>query len=499
MSILQGERYLACRFRLSETSSVLISFPGKEQDEDATSFVRWLHFGRKYVCGAKNNLFSQILFSGAAFLAFCFFGASQARSDSSNPINITGGYGDVVHIESSGFYLIDAIYPDFRYTHVTEINGSRVYYSKERFAHTEDGKLYFIARRIYEERQNWIEIPDAFKYPVTFIALENDLSKEEIVSYFSNGVISGYLRRNNTIAFVGYNIKPAESIAWHLTIDSVESKFGASLNEISIILDPFVQRLNDPIYSHEFFQYALISTNEREFFLKFSNSAWIAEDITVREGVSTSDSKIKILTLKEYWHFGRYVSLFIPGKKCTYPIGNFKRNEIVELDLSSFFSRSSSEVKVLHGDDGYSYFIKNNIMRRTFQDPKFFECDSRYSIFSDRKNFEYYEINSASSVRSYCKSESTKDTLQVFRRYKDAGGYEGAPAGLYLTCQEDKFLHLFDVLSSDGSDNTLEDDDNIFSLRNKDVIAPCYPEEKCPSSERRRIKIIYIGSFFVGG
>lgn len=422
--------------------------------------------------------------------------ASDVHSDEWNFVSISSGYGDIVHTRSGGFYVVEALYPAFRYRHVADINGSRVSYSRERFAHTEDGKLYFISRKIYEKKEE--SIFDSFKYPVEFLEIDDRLSKEEIEAYFSNGLVSGYHKKNGDIIFIGYHVKSVDPSIWRLVIENVQVIFDAPDNQISVILNPFEQRLSGSQSIGYDSHYLVLSTKKRSFFLKILNQNMTWREINTENVKASDENHVNLISIKDYGSFGENISLLLSDNMCAYTIDSLQEVKQVPVGLGNFLSFRERSVQFLHDVNSNSYFNSNNNLRRIARGRKILPCKFNSIISRELDRIEYYPLNSSFSVRRHCRKSSKDGTLRIARRFEDVIGGDGSPAGILLACVEEKTLHLFDLWNSWGSDHTIEDEEGAFSIKNKDVIAPCSVNRACPSSENDRIKVRYLGLLIVG-
>jgi hypothetical protein len=421
---------------------------------------------------------------------------SRSYSENLNSYNISNGYGDIIHTKNNGFYIIDSLYPDFRYSHVTEINGSKISYSRERFAHTKDGKLYFISRKVYVKKGNWIY--NAFDHSVEYLELEARLIKEEVVSYFSNGLVSGYHTKSGDINFIGYRINSIESPIWRLSIQSVQMDLGAINDQISIIINPFEEPYVESDDVMDVTHYAVISTQNRALLLIFSEKSINSREVNL-ENAKTVDYN-NLNNYRNYELLERSIFLFLSQAMCTYSIDILENIEKIHINLHNYLSLERKTIQIMHSSYSPVYYaLSSNILRRKRRDLEIFPCAS--DLFAAHKLYrlEYFRIDLSFSVRRLCRKSLKGASIQIARRFEDIIGDSGSPAGILLTCLEDENLHLFDVWNSWGSSHTIENDDGPFSKTLKDVIAPCYSNEICPSSESGRIKVKYIGSIFVGG
>lgn len=424
------------------------------------------------------------------------FSNSYGYSENLNLYNISNGYGDIIHTKNNGFFIIDSLYPDFRYRHVTEINGSKVSYSRERFAHTKDGKLYFISRKIYVKKGNWIY--NAFDHAVEYLELEARLFKEEVVSYFSNGLVSGYHTKSGDINFIGYRINSIESPIWRLSLQGFQMNFGATNDQISIIINPFEKPHVESNDVRDFNHYAVISTQNRELLLTFSEKSIASREVNLENAKTLNYNNLN--NYRNYEILEKVIFLFLSEAMCTYSIDIFENIEKIQINLHNYLSLDRKTIQIMHSSYSPVYYaLSKNILRRTRGDLEIFPCTSDLFAAHERYRLEYFRLDLSFSVRRHCSKSLKGASIQIARRFEDIIGDSGSPAGILLTCLEDENLHLFDVWNSWGSDHTIEDDDGPFSKTLKDVVAPCYSNEICPSSESGRIKVKYIGSIFVGG
>jgi hypothetical protein len=417
----------------------------------------------------------------------------------SNQITLSARYGDLIHIPSKGVIVLRSLYHGFSYDQLYEIDDSKISFSEERFAITENGGLYFLYRDFLDEYR----APMA--YPLKTLRI--DQQSNGVRQFFSSGAYSGFVTSSDEITVIGVDASATFSRFDEETMTKSLEVWAFKINR---------QELMNAGLNNESFKVFAPSSGFNNFrvdgpyilYIATSNAIWRVLfnyfgviKIEKAEDIAREFSRIGLNNFKSVMHF----QIFSQNRRLKITQKEDKVMSFTLLCLSDNINAIYIQYPVLKNSKIRNKSIISSERFIEFPDEcgnagrfdrlTFFENDENMSISQINISFGWYiPLHSSQIINRTCLREPGERYMSVVDRlYDSQGEWITRPTGRMIVCVDQNKISLYDF-HGDYLDFRIDNNKKETSIINAETLYFCRSGPDCLSEGKAKTIIHFLGS-----